>query len=190
MIKNTPPAFIQQLVTLFTRSLSEGRLPSCWKLATIVPIPKKNNSFRPISLLPVIEKIMEKIILNRLRWSINPPNHRATGFKHGSGARDAISVLLHDISTSRTRKRRSAAVFLDLQKTFELVNKDVILVELITAGLKGKLLAGTSDFLTDRRAKVRFQNCYSNTQRENKTTPTPRGGPNYSLCRRSNYILC
>ena len=106
---------------------------------------------------------MEKIILNRLRWSINPPNHRATGFKDGCGTRDAISVLLQGISTSRTRKHRAAAVFLDLQKAFELVNKDVLLAELITAGLKGKLLSWTSDFLTDRRDKVPFQNCYSNT---------------------------
>ena len=165
------PAFLHQLVILFTRSLSEGRLPSCWKLATIVPIPKKNNSFRPISLLPVIGKIMEKIVLNRIRWSINPPNHRATGFKPGSGTRDAISILLHDISSSRTRRHRAAAVFLDLQKAFELVNKDVLLAELITAGLKGKLLAWTSDFLTDRRARVRFQNCYSSTHSFENGTP-------------------
>ena len=171
MIKYAPPAFLQQLVILFTRSLSEGRLPSGWKLATIVPIPKKNNSFRPISLLPVIGKIMEKIILNRIRWSINPPNHRATGFKPGSGTRDAISILLHDISSSRARRRRAAAVFLDLQKAFELVNKDVLLAELITAGLKGKLLAWTSDFLTDRRARVRFQNCYSSTHSFENGTP-------------------
>ena len=171
MIKNAPPAFLQLLASLYTRSLSEGRLPSCWKLATIVPIPKKNNTYRPISLLPVIGKIMEKIILHRLRWSIKPPHDRATGFKPGSGTRDAISILLHDISTSRNRRRRAAAVYVDLQKAFELVYKDVILSELITAGIRGRLLAWTLDFLSPRRAKVRFQNCYSTPNSFENGTP-------------------
>ena len=53
--------------------------------------------------------------------------------------RDSISIPLHDISSSRTRRRRAVAVYLDLQKAFELVNKDVILSELINAGLHGRL---------------------------------------------------
>ena len=114
---------------------------------------------------------MGKIILLRIRWSANPPDVRATGFKPGYGTRVAISILLHDISSSRTRRRRAAAVYLDLQKAFELVNKDVIRSELITAGLHGRLLAWISDFLSDRRAKVRFQNCYSNPQSFENGTP-------------------
>ena len=189
-----------------------GRLPSCWKTATIVPIPKKNNTYRPISLLPVLGKVMEKIILQRIRWSAEHPNTRATGFKPGSGTRDAVSILLHDISSFQTRRRRGAVVYLDLQKAFELVNKDVILAELARAGLHGRLLAWTSDFLTDRRAKVRFQNCTSNAQSFENGTPqgsfslrsnsfqlchehfstvrTPRGGSNPNVCRRHRDLLC
>ena len=90
MLKNAPRTFLHQLTHLYTRSLQDGRLPSCWKTATIVPIPKKNNTYRPISLLPVLGKVMEKIILQRIRWSAEPPNTRATGFKPGSGTRDAV----------------------------------------------------------------------------------------------------
>ena len=171
MLKNAPRTFLHQLTHLYTRSLQDGRLPSCWKTATIVPIPKKNNTYRPISLVPVLGKVMEKIILQRIRWSAEPPNTRATGFKPGSGTRDAVSILLHDISSFQTRRRWGAVVYLDLQKAFELVNKDVILAELATAGLHGRLLAWTSDFLTDRRAKCCFQNCTSNAQSFENGTP-------------------
>ena len=51
------------------------------------------------------------------------------------------------------------------------MNKDVILAELTTAGLRGRLLAWTSDFLIDRRAKVRFQNYTSNAQSLENGTP-------------------
>ena len=171
MLKNAPPVYIHQLSSLYTRSLQEGKLPAVWKLATIIPIPKKNKSYRPISLLSVIGKVMEKIILHRIRWSVIPPNVRATGFKPRSGTRDAISILLHDISISRTRRRRAAAVYIDLQKAFELVNKEVLLSELTTAGLQGNILAWTSDFLSHRRARVRFQNCCSNPQSFENGTP-------------------
>ena len=173
MLKNAPTTFLQKLANIYTQSLQDGKLTTCWKMATIVPIPKKNNTYRPISLLSVV---MEKIILHRIRWSAHPPNVRAPGFKPGSGTRDAISILLHDISSSRTRRRRAAAVYLDLQKAFELVNKDVLLSELTTAGLHDRLLAWISDFLSDRRAIVRFQNCYSNPQSFENGTP-PREFP-------------
>ena len=54
MLKNAPPVYIHQLASLYTRSLQEGKLPSDCKLATIIPIRKKNKSYRPISLLSVI----------------------------------------------------------------------------------------------------------------------------------------
>ena len=106
MLKNAHRTLLLQLAHLYTRSLQDGRLPSCWKTATIVPISKKNNAYRPISLLPVLGKVIEKIILQRIRWSADSPNTRATRFKHGSGTRDAVSSLLHDISSFRTRNGR------------------------------------------------------------------------------------
>ena len=135
--------------------------------------PKRiRRTDRPISLLSVMGKIIEKIILHRIRWAANSPHVRATGFKHGSGTRDAISILLHDISTSRTRKRRAAAIYLDVQKAFELVNKDVLLSEL-TSGLHGRLLAWTADFLSDRRANAVFRTA-TETPRVLRTA-LPRG---------------
>ena len=132
---------------------------------------QEEHAYRPISLLPVLGKVMEKIILQRIRWSAELPNTRAIGFKPGSGTRDAVNILLHDISSFRTRRRRGAVVYLDLQKAFELVNKNVILAEIATSGLQGMLLVWISDFLIDRSAEVRFQNCTSNAQSFQNGTP-------------------
>ena len=108
-------------------------------------------------VFPVPGKVMEKIILQRIRWSAKPPNTRATGFKPGSGTRDTVSILLYDISSFLSRRRRGAVVYLDLQKAFEQVNKDVIFAELAITELHCRMLAQISDFLTDRSAKVRFK---------------------------------
>ena len=60
MLKNAHRTFLHQLTHLYTRSLQDGRLPSCGKTATMVPIPKKNNAYIPISLLRSLERLWRR----------------------------------------------------------------------------------------------------------------------------------
>ena len=75
IIKNVPLATKHLFLRLINQSFSEGRLPTRWKIAKIVPIPKKDKTHRPISLLPALSKTMERLVLARVKWSaqtINP----------------------------------------------------------------------------------------------------------------------
>ena len=147
MVEHAPICLKQRLAELYTKLLSSGKLPSRWKTAVIVPVPKKNNIYRPISLLTVLSKIMEKIILQRLRWLAVPPHIMATGFKLGSVTRDAVSLRIHDLSEGKSfAKPTAAAVYIDLNHAFELVSKEVILAELSTAGVTGAMLSWMFDF--------------------------------------------
>ena len=142
--------------------------PDCWKKATIVPIPKDKGSYRPISLLPIQSKIMEKIMLQRIKWIADPPHTHAMGFKPASGIRDAVATLVHDLSQFQTtnlrcKSRKAAAVFLDLKQAFELANKNAIINELLDAGVSGSVLAWSQDFLAGRRAALSFQGSKSDT---------------------------
>ena len=179
MLRNCPPQFIDLLAELFTRSLAQGQLPGTWKSAKIVPIPKKQpGSYRPISLLPVQSKLMERVILQRIRWIATPPHPRAMGFKPGSGTRDAVATLIHDISEAKhrsARKQQGVAVFLDLKKAFEMVHRNTILNELVTAGLSGNLLAWCGDFLTNRKAILAYQGSNSSPMEFENGTPQGSG---------------
>jgi len=70
MLKNTAISIAPSVTKLFNQSISTGKIPHKWKLSSIVPIPKSsvktNNSYnyRPISLLPVISKLLERHIHN------------------------------------------------------------------------------------------------------------------------------
>ena len=71
MIKHCPPEFQQIILDLINTSWSEQILPESWKEALMIPIPKPlTDSFRPISLLSCLSKIMEKLVLERLRWAL------------------------------------------------------------------------------------------------------------------------
>ena len=147
MIKNALLGFRHLLLRLINQSFQEGKLPEAWKTARIVPIPKpkKKGAFRPISLLPVMGKLMERMVLNRLRWTAEPLCNQALGFRHGTGTTDAVATVLNNVSTIKALgprcSTRSAAVFLDLEKAFELVSSTVVLNVLAKKGIKGKLLS-------------------------------------------------
>ena len=154
-------------------SLAEGQLPHTWKKAKIVPIPKKvQGTYRPISLLPVQSKLMEKVILRRLQWIAAPPHTRFTGFKRASGTRDAVSTLIHDLTECRARKKnKCAAIFLDLKQAFELVGRKVVLNGLVDAGVSGQMLQWCGDILTCKRAVLDFQSVRSSEMEFENGTP-------------------
>ena len=98
------------------------------KMAKIIPIPKKDKTHRPISLLPAFSKVMERLVLARVKWSAQPINPYSLGFRSGVGTIDAIATIIHMAALitalRRGYKSRSATIFLDLEKAFELVSKE------------------------------------------------------------------
>ena len=126
MMKQMLEAYIETLAELYSISLRTGKLPRPWKEAKIIPIPKKDkDTYRPISLLPVQGKLVEKIMLQRTLWIVSPHNARARGFKPALVTRDAFATLVHDMSTAKTcESKKVVAIILDLRQAFELVQKN------------------------------------------------------------------
>ncbi len=175
LIKHTSSSFKIRLLRLFNLSWSEGKLPIIWKSAIIHCIPKPSDpkNPRPISLLSVIDKLMESMVLPRLLWRTGLPHDNIRGFSRGRSTHDCISTLLALIteSSNKRRKHKPVAIFLDLEKAFELANRLAITELLIKKGVKGKLLSWISDYLDNRTARVRFQGTLSESQPFENGTP-------------------
>ena len=62
MLKSTAPSIAYGITLLFNKSISTGRIPRAWKVSSIVPVPKGSDStsYRPISLLPAVSKLLER----------------------------------------------------------------------------------------------------------------------------------
>ena len=144
-------------------------------MAKIVPIPKKDRTHRPISLLPAISKVMERLVLARVKWSAQPINPYSLSFRSGVGTIDAIATLVHraaPITTLRSGyKSRAVTIFLDLEKAFELVSKEVLLESAALLGIRGQLLSWLDDYLTNRTGAVHFQG------KTSKVNHLPNGTP-------------
>ena len=144
-------------------------------MAKIIPIPKKDKTHRPISLLPAFSKVMERLVLASIKCSAHPINPYSLGYRSGVGTIDAIATLIHMAAPitalRRGRKSRSATIFIDLEKAFKLVSKEVLLESAALLGIRGQFLMWLDDYLTNRTGTVHFQGKESKVNQQTHDTP-------------------
>ncbi|XP_076064444.1 uncharacterized protein LOC143038790 [Oratosquilla oratoria] len=159
------------ILLLANRTLAQHARPRNWNTQDIVPIPKykEANSYRPISLLSCIEKTVEKMVLNRLKWKVGPLHPQLYAYRGMVGTTECIMDFL-----SFVNGKKAIVVFLDLEKAFELVNPSAMLTSLVEKGIAGNLLAWVQAYCQNRRARVRFQGSMSSYK--DLEYGTPQGG--------------
>ena len=89
MIKMCDKSLLKPLIILFENSTKSSCYPDIWKRSNIIPVHKKNdkqlvNNYRPISLSPIFEKLLEKVIFNRIYGFLleeNLLNPNQSGFR-------------------------------------------------------------------------------------------------------------
>ena len=138
-------------------------VPSLWKHGIVIPMAKqldasKRDDYRPITLTSCFAKILERMILNRIRPLVDPQlDDSQAGFRWGSDVQ--VYALLETI-----RLRQGSATycaFLDIRKAFDVAWREGALLKLHRAGVTGDLWHLVDDFVTGRSAAVRVDSCLS-----------------------------
>ena len=178
-LKMGASAISPSLASLFNTSLQSGVFPDEWKCAKVVPIFKSGSrldpkNFRPVSLLPIVSKILEHFVFQSLCGYFDKhlliPDCQF-GFRKSRSTQDAMVCLTQDLLSGKDAGLRSAAVFLDVKKAFDTVDHSLLLRGLSSCGVKGKVLAWLSSYLLDRRQFVSVGSTASNL------SPVRRGVP-------------
>ena len=162
MLRNTAYSISSTLCKLFNYSLSTGCYPAEWKCSNVTPVFKSGNksmvsNYRPISLLSIPSKILERIVHRKLLHhlisnSILSP--RQFGFRPGSSTQEAILTATHDWQSCLDRGLSSAALFLDMSKAFDKVPHHKLLLSLAAVGVSGPLLQWFKSYLSNRTQTV------------------------------------
>ena len=170
--RNCRKALAPAITILFNRSLSEGNLPPCMKLANITPVPKTDrpcqvSHFRPISLLPILAKVLEKFVAER--WLIPSIREKmsASQFAYvpgpGKGPCMALttiylSILEHLDSTSGAVRVLS----IDLSKAFDVITPSSILNACHSFQIPLQAYQWIKSYLSDRKQRVKLGDECSN----------------------------
>lgn len=164
MLKHLDDVVLEEILSLFNRIWEEGKLPEKWKHAVVIPIlkpgkdPSAPSSYRPIALTAVLCKVMERMVTNRLVYVLETNNHFVNyqnGFRIGRNTLDSIAVLDQDIRKAIINKESVLSVFLDIEKAYDSMWKDGLLIKLHGAGIRGKMFHWIKDFLNNRSIQVR-----------------------------------
>ena len=150
-------------------SFSVGEFPDILKVATITPIYKKDDpklliNYRPISMLPVMSKIFERCLYNRLIKFVEDSSilHPSQfGFRKNTSTENAVIELTNYLYNSLNLKRHAICVFIDFQKAFDTINHAILLRKLDSYGVRGIVLDMFKSYLTNRKQRVRIGDCYS-----------------------------
>ena len=146
------------LVTLFNLCLQKGVFPQQFKIAKVIPLHKGGdklslNSYRPISLLPAISKLLEKIISTRLLAYFNENelfSRYQFGFREGFTTEFAILDIYERLLCNLDKGVVTCSIFLDLAKAFDSVSHCILIRKLEKYGITGEVLKLFMSYLDER----------------------------------------
>lgn len=164
MYKENLTGLLRPITCITNAILTTGVFPSKLKIAKIIPIFKKgdinlSSNYRPVALIPVIAKIVEKIMAIRMVDYLEHKNiltDRQFGFRKGRSTSKAVLELVDFISDGFENKESTLGVFLDLSKAFDCVSSDILLEKLNYYGFVGTAHKLLDSYLNERKQCVLY----------------------------------
>lgn len=181
IIKGIIEEIIEPLATLFNLCITTGCFPTCFKYAKVLPLWKKGDkslvdNYRPISIIPVLGKIFEIILKNRLvQYFVNNNlfSKYQYGFRAGKSTTDALLKIVSCIVEGLERGDIVAITLCDLSKAFDCVSHNSLFEKLEYYGVRGLPLKLFKSYLTDRTQSVYVNDTFSGV--ENILHGVPQG---------------
>ena len=181
LLKYIAPRIVTVLTKIINQSLSTGIFPDSLKIAKITPIFKKEDphltdNYRPISLLPSISKVFEKIAYNQIYdyFTENQILYESQyGFRKLHSTELAALEMSDKITTHLDQGKIPLAIFLDLSKAFDTIDHKILIDKLRHYGLKGNSLNWFKSYLSNRKQYVEYNNSHSSYA--NVSTGVPQG---------------
>ncbi|KAJ0173854.1 hypothetical protein K1T71_011003 [Dendrolimus kikuchii] len=172
VVKGARHIIVPYFTKLCNLCIEKGIFPDIYKMSLIHPIYKDGdrkeiNNYRPISMLPVLSKILEKLLNKRLMIFLENNNlisNSQFGFRKDRCTEDAVSHLISHVTTLVDSKKKVLGVFLDLKKAFDTVSVPILLNKMERCGIRGLPFNIFKSYLENRSQVTKLDGHLSNKQ--------------------------
>jgi len=171
-------ALCEPLRYIFNSSIHEGVVPSIWKQANIIVIPKTKppksveQDLRPISLTPTVSKVFESLVGRRLLLTVADKfDKRQFGGIKGRSTSHALVDILHTWNKALDEEQSVRVLFIDYAKAFDHVDHKTVITKLAALGISPNLLRWIRSFLTNRQQRVKIGDLFSDWSSPNGGMP-------------------
>lgn len=161
LVKNLPQKALVLLTKIFNACLALAYFPDRWKTGKVIAIKKPGkdatipSSYRPISLLPSLAKLFEKIINTRLiKFSYNKLIDEQFGFRQAHSTAQQLARVAENVAHNQNKGRSTGMFLLDIEKAFDTVWHKGLLHKLIANEIPLPLVKLIDSYLSNRNFNV------------------------------------
>jgi hypothetical protein len=181
LLRECADALSGPLTHLFSLSVNDCIIPTEWKIGNVVPVPKPYaksiNDLRPITLLPIVSKILEKMVVSSIKDDlIRMYGSHQFGFRPGASTAHA-HLALHDYVTRHLDDRDTKGVLLisfDMKKAFDKLSHFSLFKSLSQSHIPVRCIQWLMDYFTNRQQRVVLKHNVCSGLRE-VTSGVPQG---------------
>ena len=183
--KNIPPEIlksnsdlcVEPLTQIFNDCVDNSTFPNELKCADVTSLPKNGptntrTNFRPISVLPTVSKLFERIMDKQIVAFMTPfLSSLLCGFRQGYSAQHALVRLLEKFKISLDKGGKAGAVLMDLSKAFDCIRHDLLIAKLHAYGFSYEALTLINDYLTNRQQRVKVNGSFNSWKELTRGVP-------------------
>jgi len=149
------------------KSIETGFFPDSLKLANVTPVFKKEDpldksNYRPVSILPLLSKMYERVIYNQLSdYGDTFLNNILCGFRKAHSTQHALFKLLQSWQTVLDNGGFVGTILMDLSKAYDCIPHDLLIAKLECYGIDKASLTLVLDYLSRRKQRVKIGSSFS-----------------------------
>lgn len=179
MLLYLTPYLSKHITFILNKCLLTGKFPNLWKNANVLPVPKNSSPsllshFRPISILPVMSKLLEKIVQEQLNEFLHTNkilSPTQSGFRGHHSTATALLNVTDDLFRASDNNKNTCLILLDYSKAFDTLEHTTLVTKLKFFGIGEVALMFFENYLNNRHQRVILNNVFSEFIALNKGVP-------------------
>lgn len=197
MLMLTLPRTLPILTSIINKSIQSGVVPDIWKEAIVKPIPKVSQptdmkDLRPISILPLMSKIIEKVVSMQMVHFLEEHKilpSKQSGFRTGYSTSTLLLDVIDDVLGAQDVGNGTILVLLDYSRAFDSINIRLLISKLVYYGFDETAINWLTSYLNGRTQRVEVCRDSVDTKDMSDAAPVGRGVPQGSILGPLLYIL-